>query len=212
MKIIDLTHSISPNMPVYPGTEPPVFITGCSIDDVGFLEKKITMYSHTGTHIDAPAHIFNGAKTLDQFSLEHFFGKTFLLNLRLSKKQPITINDLEPHQDLIKNSDFLLLNTGWSQFWNSKSYFHDYPVLSADAASWLINCDLKGVGSDTISADEFDSQDFPIHNIFLSHDVIIIENLTNLDALAENQFLFSCLPLTIEQADGSPVRAVAIIL
>ena len=53
MRIIDLTHPISEDMPVYPGTEPPIFETGCSIEEAGFLEKKITLYSHTGTHIDA---------------------------------------------------------------------------------------------------------------------------------------------------------------
>ena len=77
MKIIDLTHSISPRMPVYPGTEPPIFIQGCSIDEIGFLEKKITLYSHTGTHIDAPAHLIKGSKTLDQLPVEHFQGRAF---------------------------------------------------------------------------------------------------------------------------------------
>ena len=211
MKIIDLSHPISPNMPVYPGAEPPVFITDSHIDDVGFLEKKITIYSHTGTHIDAPAHIINGAKTLDQLSVEHFFGKAFLLNLTTRKKKSIDIDELESHHDSIRNSEFILLNTGWSQLWGSNRYFHDYPILSSEAALWLSNFNLKGVGMDTISADEANSQDFPIHKILLSHHIVIIENLTNLDALTGNHFMFSCFPLKIEQADGSPVRAVAII-
>jgi len=85
MKIIDLTHSISPNMPVYPGTEPPVFITGCSIDDISFLEKKITLYSHTGTHMDAPAHLIKGSKTLDLLPIEHFYGKAISQPFKASK-------------------------------------------------------------------------------------------------------------------------------
>ena len=80
MKPFDLTHTISPNMPVYPGTEPPVFTTGCSIDETGFLEKKITLFSHTGTHIDAPAHLLKGHKTLDMLPIEHFYGPALLLN------------------------------------------------------------------------------------------------------------------------------------
>lgn len=210
MKIIDLSHSISPDIPVYPGTEPPVFITGSSIDEVGFLEKKITMYSHTGTHIDAPAHIINGAKCLDQLSIEHFYGRAFLLNLTPTINQSIGVENLKPHQDLIRNSDFILFNTSWSKFWGSERYFYDYPVLSLEAAEWLSGFQLKGVGLDMISADEPDSQDFPVHKIFLSHDIIIIENLTNLDAISGSRFIFSCFPLKIEKADGSPVRAVAI--
>ena len=62
-----------------------------------------------------------------------------------------------------------------------------------------------------ISADEVDTKEFPIHQIFLKNDTIIIENLANLEKLPCNQFLFSCFPLNIEDADGSPVRAVAFI-
>ena len=51
---------------------------GCSIDDI--LEKKIPLYSHTGTHVDAPAHLIKGAKTLDQLSIEHFYGKAYVLD------------------------------------------------------------------------------------------------------------------------------------
>lgn len=211
MKIVDLSHSIFPNMPVYPGTEPPSFTTACTIDGVGFLEKKITLYSHTGTHIDAPAHIIHGAKTLDQLSTDNFIGTAFPMNLTAINKPIIDISDLEPHQNLIRKSEFILLNTGWSRFWGTESYFAGYPVLSYEAALWLSNFELKGLGVDMISADEAESTDFPIHKIFLGRNIVIIENLTNLRALPGNDFIFSCLPLKIGQADGSPVRAVGII-
>jgi arylformamidase len=211
MKIIDVTHTISPRMPVYPGTEPPVFVDGCTIDDDGFVEKKMTMYSHTGTHMDAPAHIIKGANTLDELSADHFFGKALVLNLAGTDREYIKIDELKPYQDLIKGSDFVLLKTGWSQFWGSEKYFNNYPILSSEAASWLSGFDLKGIGSDTISPDEIETPDFPIHKMFLSRDIVIIENLTNLDALPLSQFTFSCFPLKIQRADGSPVRAVAIV-
>ena len=63
---IDLTHSIHEHMPVYPGTEQPRIITGCSIEKDGFLEKKLTFYSHTGTHMDAPAHMLKDGKCLEK--------------------------------------------------------------------------------------------------------------------------------------------------
>ncbi len=211
MKIIDLSHTISPKMPVYPGTESPVFIDGCTIDDDGFVEKKMTMYSHTGTHMDAPVHIIKGAKTLDELPTDHFFGKALVLNLAGRKREYIEIDELEPHKDLIDSSEFLLLKTGWGQFWGSEKYFNNYPILSSEAASWLSNFDLKGIGSDTISPDELETSDFPIHKIFLSRNIVIIENLTNLDALPLNQFTLSCFPLKIQRADGSPIRAVAIL-
>ena len=211
MNIIDLSHPLSPHMPVYPGAEPPLLIDEHTIDDDGFREKKITMYSHTGTHMDAPAHMINGAKTLDQLPIDHFFGTACIVPVDAQENYSIGINALKPHQDVIQHSEFILLNTGWSRFWGSERYFHKYPVLSSKAASWLSNFSLKGIGSDTISPDKIGANDSPIHKLFLRRTIVIIENLTNLDIVPDTHFTFSCFPLKIEQADGSPVRAVAII-
>ncbi len=194
MKIVDLTHPIAPNMPVYPGTEPPRITTGCSIDEIGFLEKKITFYSHTGTHIDAPAHLIKGHKTLDMLAIEHFYGPALLLNFANFAAKSIGVNHLKPYQDKIKNVDFLLLHTGWNQYWGSEKYFTNYPVLSLEAAHWLSSFGLKGFGLDTISADTADSQNYLVHKALLEKNTIIIENLTNLAALPCDQFEFSCFP------------------
>ncbi|HAW51133.1 MAG TPA: hydrolase [Flavobacteriales bacterium] len=209
MKIIDLTHPVSQKMPVYPGTEPPIFEVGCSIEEDGFLEKKITFYSHTGTHIDAPAHLINTAKTLDLFPAQHFFGKAFQVNLSKKKIESIGISELKPHKEAIQQVDFLLIHTGWSQYWGEERYFRNFPVLSLEAANWLCMFNLKGVGIDTISADSEDSKEFPIHKVFLQRDIIIIENIANLTELPTDEFTFSCFPLKLQDADGSPVRAIA---
>lgn len=198
-------------MPIYPGTKPPVFAKESSIDGAGFVEKLITLNSHTGTHIDAPAHIIKGSKTLDKFPVNHFVGKAFLLNIVHLKNRTVTVDDLAPHQNTIINTDFLLLHTGWSKHWGTEKYFSNYPLLSLAAADWLSRFELKGVGFDTISADRENSQDFLIHKALLMHEIIIIENLTNFENLPCQKFDFSCLPLNIENADGSPVRAVALV-
>jgi arylformamidase len=211
MKIIDLTHTITPNMPVYPGTESPVFMPVGSIDDMGFIEKKITLYSHTGTHVDAPAHLIKDSKTLDLLPIDHFYGKALVLSFADVKGKIISIKELEPRQDVIKQIEFLLFHTGWSQYWGTEKYFSDYPVLSLEAADWLSSFGLKGIGLDTISADTSDTHDFSVHKSFLKNDTIIIENLTNLEKLPRRQFSFSCFPLNFEDSDGSPVRAVALI-
>jgi kynurenine formamidase len=211
MKLVDLTHPITPNMPVYPGTEPPVFITGCSIEEAGFLEKQITFYSHTGTHIDAPAHLIKDHNTLDMLAIEHFYGPALMLDFYNFKAKTIGVEALEPHRDAIKKVDFLLLRTGWSRHWGSERYFSNYPVLSPEAANWLSSFGIKGFGLDTISADTVDSQDYQVHKALLQKNIIIIENLANLADLPCNQFEFSCFPLSFEDADGSPVRAVAYI-
>lgn len=211
MIIADLTHSLYPDMPVYPGTEPPLFTPVFLIENVGFRELKITMFSHTGTHIDAPAHILTSAKSLDQLPIDRFYGNALVLKPACLPHRLIDIGDLLPFEPAIEKSDFILFHTGWSRFWGTQAYFSGYPVLSEDAATWLCGFGLKGVGMDTISADTADSHDFPIHNILLKRELIIIENLTHLDRLPVSGFIFSCFPLKIETADGSPVRAVAIL-
>jgi len=124
---------------------------------------------------------------------------------------PIDIELLKPHQRRIEESEFLLLRTGWGDLWGEEAYLNGYPVLSHDAAAWLAGFTLKGIGADMISADEAESTTFPIHTILLKRNIVIIENLTNLRALSDKEFVFSGFPLKIENADGSPVRAVALL-
>jgi kynurenine formamidase len=210
MNIVDLTHTISQHMPVYPGTDPPVMTNGCTIEADGFWEKKMTLYSHTGTHMDAPAHMIKASKTLDQLSIDHFYGKAVLIDVSSNRNPIIDVEDLALHEEILMQNEFLLINTGWSHRWGTHEYFSGYPVLSVEAAKWLSHLNLKGIGVDAISVDEINSNRFPIHNILLKNDTVIIENLKNLDLIPVIAFIFSCFPLKFEEADGSPVRAVAL--
>ena len=211
MQIVDLTQTISPQMPVYPGTEPPVFSLGCSLEVDGFREKKLTLFSHTGTHMDAPAHLLADGKTLDQFPVAQFFGTACCLDFSDRPGALIDVADLEPYRQQLEQVEFCLLRSGWSRYWGTPQYFVDFPVLSLAAAQWLCRFDLKGIGFDAISADPVASQDLPIHRQLLGQGLVLIENLTHLELLPKQQFLFSCLPLKLADADGAPVRAVALL-
>lgn len=210
-KIVDLSHVISPDMPVYPGTEQPELITGCTLEEAGFLEKKITMYSHTGTHVDAPAHLLKDAATLDSLTIEHFYGSALMLNFEPEPSSVIEVDDLEFYAKELEKVDFLLLHTGWSKYWGAEKYFSGYPVLSVEAAKWLTDFQLKGVGLETISADPADTVDYPVHKVLLQKNMVIVENLTNLSSLSVSLFEFCCFPLKFIDSDGSPVRAVAFV-
>ncbi len=206
VKIIDLTHLIKENMPVFPGTEPPVLEAANTLERDGFREKKLHMYSHTGTHMDAPAHMIKEGWTLDQVGAEAFVGPAVKADVRGLKKIE------REHLEILSgsNADFLLLWTGWDQYWGTEDYFGDFPTLSAEAAAWLTDFPLKGIGVDAISMDPMDSQDFSIHLKLLSNDMVLIENLRDLELLPE-KFTFSAMPLKLEDADGSPVRAYALL-
>jgi len=211
MAIIDLSHFLEVGMPLFPGTPVPIFEENASIETDGYREKKIALCSHTGTHMDAPAHIVAGAKTLDQLPVETFCGDAFLLNCTRARKARIDLTELLPHVDAIRESAFIILHTGWDRYWGDEHYFSGYPALTPEAARWLAHLGLKGVGMDTISADPSDSLALPVHNILLGAGMVLVENLTNLAAVPAPSFLFAGFPLKIRDADGSPVRAVAIV-
>jgi len=138
-------------------------------------------------------------------------GNSFCIDASGIKDNRIDIEDLIDWKDDIKKSDFILLYTGQENYWKTKKYFETYPVLSKDAANFLADFSLKGIGIDAASFDAIDSKNLPIHNILLKEDIILIENLCNLNKLINRHFIFCCFPLKIKDADASPVRACAII-
>lgn len=211
MQIVDLTQTIAPGMPVYPGTEPPEFTAGCSLEVDGFVEKQLSLFSHTGTHMDAPAHLLAGGRTLDQYPVAQFVGPAGCVDLSGLGRPLIEVADLEPWRPLLEQVEFCLLRTGWSRHWGEEQYFSGFPVLSAAAARWLCQFGFKAIGFDAISADPVESQELPVHQILLGSGLLLIENLCNLEHLPPGPWLLSCLPLKLIDADGAPVRAVAIL-
>jgi kynurenine formamidase len=211
MKAIDLSQMLSPDMPVYPGTEGPKIVDATSIERDGFAEKLLTMYSHTGTHIDAPGHMIPGASTLDRFQVDKFIGTACVLDVAGTPQSEIGLDLLEAQAGRVEGCGFVLFHTGWDRKWGQDSYFRGFPLLSAEAARWLGGRGLKGVGFDCISVDAVGSIDMPIHKIILGAGLVIVENLCKLDSLPDGTFIFSCLPLRMPDSDGSPVRAVGML-
>lgn len=210
MKVTDLTHIIYSDMPVFPGTEQPILEKANTLEKDGFQEAKITMYSHTGTHIDAPAHMLSNGPYLDNLDIEHFIGNATILDFSNGKMELIDVDSLKPYEEKIKNVEFIIIKTGWSKYWGDKKYYEDFPSLSEESAKWLSEFNLKGIGIDAISIDNIKSTTFAVHKILMSKNIIIIENLTNLNSISKEYFILSIMPLKNKNADGSPVRAISI--
>jgi arylformamidase len=210
MKITDLTHVIYSDMPVFPGTEQPILEKANTLEKDGFQEAKITMYSHTGTHIDAPAHMLSNGPYLDNLDIEHFIGNATVLDFSNKAIKLISLDSLKPYKEKIKNVDFVIIKTGWSKYWGDSKYYEDFPSLDLESARWLSQFNLKGIGIDAISIDAMESTTFAVHKILMPRNIIIIENLTNLDSITNEFFILSILPLKNKDADGSPVRAISI--
>jgi len=208
MTLIDLSHIINPDISVFPGTEKPVFERK---EIEGYPEVKMTIYTHTATHIDAPIHIIKGARTLDELPIDIFIGKAIIIDCKHLAGKNITLDFLKQFEDKIRNIEFIIFNSGWSVKWKTDAYFVGFPTLTSEAAKWLTTFNLKGIGLDSISLDPVADLTLPNHKIVLAKEILIIENMTNLDSLPNGEFMFQCFPLRIEKADGSPVRAVAIL-
>ena len=113
MKVIDLTHVISEEMPVYPGTEKPKLQQANTYEKDGFKETLMTMYSHTGTHMDPPNHLFADRTTLDAFPVSQFVGKALVIDCRdLKEGETITIDRITKYGSKAVEADYLLFNLG----------------------------------------------------------------------------------------------------
>lgn len=131
MNTIDFTHTIEEGMPVYPGTEGPKLIPANSYEKNGFRETSLTFYSHTGTHMDAPAHLFPAGKTLDQFPAAHFVRKGLVIDCsELNAGESITITHIDRQEEAADKADYLLFYTGWSRYWGQQHTSGIIPVLT----------------------------------------------------------------------------------
>lgn len=211
MSVIDLSHTITEDMPVYPGTDGPRLMPANNYEGGGFKETLIQMFSHTGTHIDPPAHLFPDGLTLDQFPVDQFIGKALVIDCRKAREgEAITMDYLAPYGAKIAEAEFLLFNLGWDKRWGTKAYFGDYPCIDDAVLDLIIGGGYKGIGFDAIGLDPIADENLTRHKrLFSSCDIVNIENLANLEACGRDLLWFSCLPLKIQSADGSPIRAVA---
>lgn len=207
MAIIDLTHPLEQGMPTYPGDPKPTVATIASLDSHGYSARQINLTTHTGTHIDAPAHCLPEAKTLDMFPASHFVGPALVIDCR-QVQGIITLSHLTPLGPTLK-ADFLLLLTGWDRYWGEEKYFTAFPVLSNQAVTWLAAQSIKGIGVDAPSIDAPEATDLPNHRQLLGRDIVIIENLTRLDVIPDRRCQLQCLPLLITGTDAAPARVIA---
>ena len=202
MKIIDLTMPIDENTPVYPGDKPQHIGQQATIAKDGWNEKRLEFSSHLGTHIDAPFHMLQGGKKLDEFPMEKFMGEAITIDARKTNGR----NEIQVDLEKVKESDIVLFYTGHTKKANNKEFFENNPVISAQLARKLAEKKVKIVGIDSYTPD---NSPFVTHKILLGADILIVENLVNIGQLAGKRFKCYILPIKIRDADGAPCRAIA---
>lgn len=206
--LIDLTMTMTPEMPGV-SWEP-----AKTLEQDGWNARTLHLYSHCGTHMDAPLHFGCGhQETIDQTELSVCVATAYLASIEATPSCLIEVEHLGDVADRIGTGQSLLLRTGWSQFSNDRSmYRNQLPRVSEGLAKWCVEKKIKVLGVEPPSVADVNNLDevTKVHEILLGGGVTIVEGLMNLDKLpAGSPFLFGALPLKVLGGDGAPCRAFA---
>ncbi len=230
MKIIDLSRELHNGMQIFPGDPPYRHEYVSKAERYGEVTlSRLEMGSHTGTHIDAPAHFVPGGDTIERIPLEKFVARGHVLDLSWKKPgEAITASDLRKFSDKISRGKAVMIYTGFSAKYGTEEFLYNWPYLDRGAADYLAEVGVAAVGVEGMSVAGYSGKEgFPypprvpredvvyVHYKLLSSGVIIIENLTNLDSVLREcggEALFVFAPLKIRGGEGGPARALAICL
>jgi arylformamidase len=202
MKIFDVSVPISKDLIAYPG-DPQVRIERkTSIENGGSNLSRISLGSHTGTHVDPPYHFIQDGAKVDQLPLEILIGRARVVE--------VTAPCID--SEALKEFDFtadvrLIFKTRNSYLWSRKEFSTEFVYMTAGAALQLVDAGIKLVAIDYLSVDKFESEDFETHRVLLAAGVIIVEGL-DLREVEPGDYEMICLPLRVRDGDGAPARVV----
>ena len=209
-KIVDLSHALTANTPVYPGDPIPNFSVATTIEKEGYNLFNVFLGSQSGSHVDAPYHFSNQGATVDKMDLKHFMGKGLIIDMTYKKsKDKITLEEIQKYDTQIESAEIVLFKTNWYKKAGTDE-FYEHPFLSKEGGEYLLSKGIKTTGIDAINLDNTGGTRFPIHDMYSEAGGIIAENLANLDLVDFDAPFIIFLPLKLVGCDGSPVRAVAI--
>ncbi len=213
MKVIDLTLTISEEIPTFPGSPQPNFINWETLEKDGYNLELLFLSSHTGTHIDAPYHFLKKGQKIHQIVTRRLVTEAILIKIRKVANQSITKTDIEKFEKKygkIDDGSTVIFHTGWQKNLKKESYFLRNPGLAISAAKYLVSKKINLVGIDSPSIDLGKDSKFSVHHILAKSGILIVENLANLEKINSEMFHLIVAPLKLKNATGSPVRAMAL--
>lgn len=229
-KVVDLSMEVYERMPVYPIHQKTFSFINQTHEEssqatgaeLGFEAHNWLLSEHTGTHSDAVYEYKPGSDTIEDMSLESFYGSAICLDVsQVRYPDWITIDSIKRslnESDLsIDEGDIVLLRTGHYErtfegnVHSNSEYVEDSTGLTKEATKWLAQKGVVNIGIDTPSIDHFDDEEFVGHKICGEHEITNTENLVNLGKVAGKRFTYHGLPIKFREGTGSPIRAVAFI-
>jgi kynurenine formamidase len=213
MKAFDLTLEITSDMITFPGYPMPTLLKWSKFEIQGYTSEVAFLSTHTGTHMDAPYHFTPNGPTIDQIEVQRYIcNNALLIKIQKSSNQLITRNEIESNSKYeIREKDTIVFSTGWEkEIMQKDNYIRNNPGLSKDAAEYLVEKRVNAVAIDCPSIDVGNESEFIAHEILLSHDILVVENLCNLHKFSNNKISLIITPLKFVGASGSPIRAIGI--
>ena len=199
--IYDISLAIAPDMPIWPG-DGEVVMDQCESNGLT-KQTRLTISTHTGSHVDAPAHLIPGATGVDCLDLERLVGLARVY--QLGNIQNIDRSVLEGLD--LDGVSRLLLGTGNSAQLAQSVFQQEYACLIPEAAQYLIERGIKLVAVDGLSVDCYGTETYPVHLALLSAGVVVVEGI-NLLGVPAGDYELICLPLKITGGDGAPARVI----
>ena len=203
----DISVPISDGGAVYPGNPEIRIAPQQEIAKGGSSNVSLLSFgSHTGTHVDAPKHMFDGGESVDNLPLDVLMGPAVLVDVG---NQVTAVGEKELRLHELKGHKRILIKTRNSSFIRDPQFRGDYTYLAPDGAAYLLSLGVRLVGVDYFSIEQFHSGHHQTHNTLLKASVVIVEGL-DLSVPAPGPYELRVLPLRLAGLDGAPARAVLV--
>lgn len=209
--VFDLTTTLESGMATWPDNPEIKIIPSAGVKKEGHLIETYSSLTHSGTHVDAPAHFVADSPTIDQINLNTLAGTGYCIEPEINGTD-ITYKALEKVWKEEYENNILLIRTGWDRKRGfTKEFQYDFPGLSYDAIDFFRDHPVKMIGLDTLGIEPYSHTDFKVHKELLSLGIPFIEDMAQLDQLAPGKdYFIIALPLKISHGSGAMARVAAI--
>jgi arylformamidase len=198
-KLYDVSMLVTPSTIVYPGNPQVQFVEHNSSSST---HTEVTFGTHTGTHIDAPSHVFSDKPGVGIYDMENFIGECSVIDVT-DAENSIKIDHIKEY---IEPEMRVLFKTK-NSFYDYEEFRDDYVYLDGDTADWLATMNPLVVGVDYLSIKQRGSTDNRPHTSLLERNIPIVEGLV-LDEVEHGSYELMCLPIKMDDRDGAPARVI----
>lgn len=202
---IDISLTIHTGMPHWPDNpavsiEPSQCLAHGDVCNV----SKMTIGTHTGTHVDGINHFIKGGMGIDLMPLDATIGRARVIEIK--DPESIKVAEIEPYN--LQEGERILFKTKNSDFaLKSDKFMENFVHISTEAAQYLAAKKVRTVGVDYLSVGGYQGNVVKVHHALLGSGIWAIEGL-NLSQVEPGEYELICLPIKIKDGDAGLARAI----